>query len=118
MNWTTPAGPRGRRENAITLKEFGYDILVAYPLVGPALNRLADLAMMNGEIQYAVLIEAPVDLDDPDVPSARKRGFENNLGYFVDVNPGMHRTGMPIQKYDEKSSTVGGEDGSRLRPRR
>ena len=93
------------------LKAARYDILVAYPLVGPALNRLADLAMMNGEILYAVLIEAPVDLDDPDVPSALKRGCENdgNLGYFVDVNPGMHRTGMPIEKYDTKSTTVDGE---------
>ena len=104
-----PLGSERAKRKYHLLKEFGYDILVAYPLVGPSLDRLADLATMNGEIQYAVLVEAPVDLDDPDVPSTLKRGFENNLGYFVDVNPGMHRTGMPIQKYDEKSTTVGGK---------
>ena len=49
-----PLGSERAKRKYHLLKEFGYDILVAYPLVGPSLDRLADLATMNGEIQYAV----------------------------------------------------------------
>ncbi len=66
------------------------DVLVAYPLVGPALDELADVASSFGGARVSVLCEdaAGVGVVPPDV------------GVFVDVNPGMHRTGIPVREVD------------------
>lgn len=62
----------------------GADLLVAYPLVGPARQRLGDLARRFPETGIAQLCEEPDDV------AATPR----ELGLFVDVNPGMDRTGL------------------------
>ena len=69
-----------RREPAATA-----DLLVAYPLVGPALERLGEMARGSGAI-VSVLCEdtEQVGLTPPD------------LDLFVDINPGMNRTGIPV----------------------
>lgn len=65
----------------------GADLLVAYPCVGPALGRLAALAAEHPELRLSVLAEDPAAVAD--VP--------DGLSVFVDVNPGMHRTGVPLE---------------------
>lgn len=62
----------------------GGDLLVAHPLVGPMRERLGRLAREHGETRFSLLAEAPEDAGE----SARE------LGLFVDVNPGMDRTGV------------------------
>lgn len=64
----------------------GGDVLVAYPLVGPALARVAALAAAFPETRTSVLCEDPGAVRE--VPAS--------LGVFVDVDPGMHRTGAPF----------------------
>jgi len=59
-------------------------LLVAYPCVGPARQRLGDLARRYPETGLALLCEEPEDV------AATPR----ELGLFVDVNPGMDRTGL------------------------
>jgi D-serine deaminase-like pyridoxal phosphate-dependent protein len=65
----------------------GADIMVAYPLIGPALERLGRLAASRPETRISVLCEEPEALEL--VPS--------ELDIFVDVNCGMDRTGVPIE---------------------
>jgi D-serine deaminase-like pyridoxal phosphate-dependent protein len=64
----------------------GADILVAFPLVGPGLARLARVASRFPLTSFSVLVET-VDAASELPP---------NLSFFIDVNPGMHRTGMPL----------------------
>lgn len=63
------------------------DVLVAYPHRQPALDRLAAIAARHPGARVSVLVE-----DEelaPRIPDA--------LGLFVDVNPGMDRTGVPAR---------------------
>ncbi len=64
------------------------DLLFAYPLLGPALDRLGRLAREHNGVAVSVLCEdvAALDRIDP------------HLGIFVDVDPGMQRTGMPLDR--------------------
>ncbi len=67
------------------------DVLVAYPHAGPALGRLAQLAREHPTASVAVLVEdAEAAAEVPD-----------ELGLFVDVNPGMDRTGRPLSERAE-----------------
>jgi len=67
----------------------GGDILVAYPLVGPGLARLQQVAdKLSGSVTFSVLCETA---------EAAAKLTGSNLGYFVDINPGMHRTGMALE---------------------
>jgi D-serine deaminase-like pyridoxal phosphate-dependent protein len=59
------------------------DLLVAYPHHGPAVERLAELAREFGEARVSVLVESAEDV-------AR---WPRPIGFFVDLNPGMDRTG-------------------------
>ena len=92
-----------------------FDVLVAYPLVGPARERLSRLAKAFPWITWSVLIEAEevVDAAGPEAAapahraSARTRHAryeDDNVGYFVDVNPGMHRTGAEMRTSREPFS--------------
>ncbi len=60
------------------------DVLLAYPLIGPALRRLGDIADHHPGSRVSVLCE------DPDLVVEVPR----QLSIFVDVNPGMDRTGV------------------------
>ena len=62
------------------------DLLLAYPLVGPSLSALGELAARHPEARVSVLVE--------DEETATRLGAAGLSG-FVDVNPGMHRTGLP-----------------------
>ena len=64
------------------------DLLVAYPLVGPSLRVLGQLAERHPGVRVSVLCEDPEHV----------RSIPPSLSVFVDVNPGMHRTGIPISE--------------------
>lgn len=63
------------------------DLLVAYPMRGPALSRLGAIAATAKHTTISVLVEDPTVLGD----------LPDGLGVFVDVNPGMNRTGIPMR---------------------
>jgi D-serine deaminase-like pyridoxal phosphate-dependent protein len=66
------------------------DILVAYPLVGPSLTRLAEIASQHKDVSYSVLVEESTHLVE----------IPDHIDFFVDINPGMNRTGVPIDESD------------------
>ena len=67
------------------------DLLVAYPHRGPSLQRLDQIARGAPHVRMSVLVEDPELLGD--VPA--------RLGVFVDINPGMNRTGVPLDREGE-----------------
>jgi D-serine deaminase-like pyridoxal phosphate-dependent protein len=79
------------------------DLLVAYPLVGPALGELGRIAREHPRARLSVLCEDPAVLAD--VPPA--------LGIFLDLDPGMRRTGIPIAER-ERIRALARAAGARL----
>ena len=73
------------------------DVLLAYPVVGPKVRRVAALAAEFPAVAVWALV------DTPDAPS-RWKG--TGVGLFVDVNPGMDRTGIPDADVERILATV------------
>ena len=74
-----------------TLDEGGFesvDLLLAHPIVGPNLAQLGRIASAYPAARVSVLCE------DPDAVA----GIPQMLGVFVDVNTGMNRTGVPLDR--------------------
>jgi D-serine deaminase-like pyridoxal phosphate-dependent protein len=61
------------------------DVLLAYPVVGANALRVRELAAQNPQVQISVLAENPAQ-------AAAWQG--SRVGIFIDVNPGMDRTGI------------------------
>jgi D-serine deaminase-like pyridoxal phosphate-dependent protein len=66
------------------------DILLAFPFQGPALTRVAQIAAQFSQARVSVLSESPEHVSD--IPDC--------LGVFVDINPGMNRTGIELAQRD------------------
>jgi len=84
------ATTREARELLQVIRDAGRDdcdLLVAYPHQGPAPRRLGELAGEFPETRLSMLCEDP----------GMAGGIPDALGIFVDVNPGMNRTGAPIE---------------------
>lgn len=80
------------------------DVLLSHPLVGPNLSVLGALAEDHPRSRVSVLVE------DPDVVA----GLPARVGLFVDVNPGMDRTGIPAAD-SQRVLEVASAAGRRLR---
>ena len=100
------ATTREARHLLLTLEEAGVegDVLLSHPLVGPNLGALGKLASSFPRSQVSVLVEDPELAQQ--VPS--------HLGLFVDVNPGMDRTGIPASR-SHQILEVARAAGTRLR---
>ena len=68
----------------------GSDVLIAYPIVGPNLKRLAKLVERFPEVKFRVI------LDDIDVAEALSQGMNPPLSVLIDVDVGMGRTGIAL----------------------
>jgi len=82
----------------------GPDVCLAYPLRGAALARLGDLAQMYSKARVSVLVEDLQVLDQ----------LPPKVDAFIDINPGMNRTGIPLDQRERIAQLVQG-CGSRLR---
>jgi D-serine deaminase-like pyridoxal phosphate-dependent protein len=67
------------------------DILLAYPVVGANAARVREIAERNSGVRISVLAE------NPEQASAWKGSA---IGIFIDVNPGMDRTGIEQDRVD------------------
>jgi D-serine deaminase-like pyridoxal phosphate-dependent protein len=67
------------------------DLLVAFPHRGANLRRLAAIAREHPRARLSVLVEDEAHL-------AEVAASGGDLGVFIDVNPGMDRTGVPIER--------------------
>ena len=61
------------------------DVLVAYPVIGANARRVREIAELFPQVRISVLVENPEQLQ-------QWRG--SRLGIFIDINPGMNRTGI------------------------
>jgi D-serine deaminase-like pyridoxal phosphate-dependent protein len=82
----------------------GVDVMLAHPLIGPELEHLGRLRERHPEVELSVLCEDPLAV--PSIPAG--------LGIHVDVNPGMNRTGIPLEQ-PELVAAVARAAGARFR---
>ncbi len=68
------------------------DVLVAFAMTGANARRLLELAKQFPATRISVLVEATEQL---------KAWHDTKIGIFVDVNPGMNRTGVANDRADE-----------------
>lgn len=68
------------------------DLLVAYPVIGPNARRVREIIQEYPAIHFSVLVENPVQVET-------WRGSDIDL--FIDINPGMNRTGIDQTLIDE-----------------
>jgi D-serine deaminase-like pyridoxal phosphate-dependent protein len=80
------------------------DVLLAHPAVGPNLARAAQLASLHPRARVSVLCESPQAV----------REAPSQLGVFVDLNPGMDRTGIALAQDELVRATLRAA-GARLR---
>lgn len=69
------------------------DVLIAYPLVGPNVGRLAHLIRKFPNTKFSTLI------DHPDAARALSSGLaavKLSVGAVLDLDVGQHRTGIPV----------------------
>lgn len=81
------------------------DVLLAYPIVGPNIARIARLMRMFPETSFRVLA------DDPDAARALSEGLNGTdrpLAVLVDLEVGMGRTGIDPDAADELCALING----------
>lgn len=61
------------------------DIVLAYPVVGANAARVREIAAMHPEVRISVLVENQAQVES---------WSGSGVGIFIDVNPGMDRTGI------------------------
>lgn len=68
------------------------DVVVAYPLVGANARRVKEIAEQFPEARISALVESEETIS---------AWCESSIGLFIDVNPGMNRTGIPEERASE-----------------
>lgn len=68
------------------------DVLVAYPMVGANARRVQEISKRFHEVTISALVESRPHVE---------QWQGSNIGLFIDVNPGMNRTGIEDDRVDE-----------------
>jgi D-serine deaminase-like pyridoxal phosphate-dependent protein len=68
------------------------DVLVAYPLVGANARRVVEIAEQFPHARISALVESSEQI---------KAWKQSQVSLFIDVNPGMDRTGLEQHRVDE-----------------
>ena len=68
------------------------DVLLAYPLVGANAVRLHEISQQHPGVCVSVLAESRAQIE---------QWRDTGIGIFLDINPGMNRTGVPQEEEDE-----------------
>jgi D-serine deaminase-like pyridoxal phosphate-dependent protein len=68
------------------------DVVLAFPVMGANAARVREIAADHPDRRISALVEGPDQLDE-------WRG--SSVGVFVDLNPGMNRTGMAEDRFEE-----------------
>jgi D-serine deaminase-like pyridoxal phosphate-dependent protein len=78
-------------ELSVACQAGAQDVLVAYPLTGANASRVREIAEQHHGIEISVLVEDESQL---------AQWHESSVSVFLDVNPGMNRTGVPESQAD------------------
>jgi D-threonine aldolase len=99
------------REAAMCVEAGARDVLIAYQLVGPAVGQFVDYAARHQEVTLASLVDtasAATALSE----AATRAGI--TVGAYVDLDTGLHRTGIAVEQAPDLYTLVASLPG--LRP--
>jgi D-serine deaminase-like pyridoxal phosphate-dependent protein len=65
------------------------EVLMAYPCVGPRAERIREIADCFPSCRLSVTVERATDID---------RWRDTRVGVYIDVDPGMNRTGIALEQ--------------------
>jgi D-serine deaminase-like pyridoxal phosphate-dependent protein len=74
------------------------DILVAYPMVGANARRVREIAGQFPSVRISVLVENQEQL---------RQWISSSVGIFLDINPGMNRTGVEADQAETVVRMIG-----------
>ncbi|QDV61936.1 alanine racemase [Crateriforma conspicua] len=80
-------------EAAMAAKARAADVLLAHPLVGPKAEAVVRLARQFPATRFAGIID---NLESIDQSAPTIQSYEMVLDVYIDVDVGMHRTGVPF----------------------
>lgn len=81
----------------------GEDILLSYPLFGPGIKQFFELMAKFPEVKFAVTVDSRTACDELAV-EAKKRN--RKLDLFIDLDNGMHRTGIEPEQANELAEYI------------
>jgi D-serine deaminase-like pyridoxal phosphate-dependent protein len=68
------------------------DVLMAFPIIGPGARRVREIAALYPSVRISVLVDSLKQAEN---------WAGGNIGAFIDVNPGMDRTGIQQSHEDD-----------------
>ena len=74
------------------------DVLIAYQLNGPKIDRLTQLLTVYPKTQFSVLLDNLSSAEELDKKLKREN---QSISYYLDINNGNHRTGITIARVEE-----------------
>ena len=95
-------------EAEMTAEAGGEQIILAYPLVGPNISRYLRLAKAYPQTCFYAIGD---DFDCLSALSEKAREMGGSMNVLIDVDMGMHRTGIPLdllESFYERVSTLKG----------
>jgi D-serine deaminase-like pyridoxal phosphate-dependent protein len=83
----------------VTAIEAGFDdLVISFPLMGANAARVREIAAAHPEVRISTIVESGKQIDE--WPGS-------SVGVFVDLNPGMNRTGMAEENLEEVRELIG-----------
>ena len=79
------------------------DVLIAYPVQGPKINRVFNLKQKFPKTKYSVLVDNPKTAQSINEIAT---STNQKLSVFIDINNGQNRTGIKIQNVDILVDTI------------
>jgi D-serine deaminase-like pyridoxal phosphate-dependent protein len=73
------------------------DVLLAYPITGSSCGRVLQIADASPEIAVSVLVDSERHVN---------QWAESRVGVFLDIDPGMKRTGIPQENLEQISQVA------------
>jgi D-serine deaminase-like pyridoxal phosphate-dependent protein len=71
------------------------DVLIAYPVQGPKIDRIYSLMKKFPKTRYSVLID---NIDTAILINEKFKVFGKSLNVYIDINNGQYRTGIIVEK--------------------
>ncbi|GIW99013.1 MAG: threonine aldolase [Pirellulaceae bacterium] len=71
------------------------DVLIAYPLIGPAVRKLRELCEQFPATRFMTLVDSPAAAQQLDSVFARTG---RRIDVMLDIDTGLHRTGVPADQ--------------------
>jgi D-serine deaminase-like pyridoxal phosphate-dependent protein len=81
----------------------GDDILLSYPLYGPGIQRIFDLIIEFPHVNFAVTVDSQKACK---LLSSEAKKMGHKLDVFIDVDNGMHRTGIAPKAARSLANTI------------